>query len=213
MASQKVIKPESVKNLSDFVARFNKASNLGYDPETREPTIYADAARENRVRSIPWKREADTLTILANAAAFSDQARVAAQSRIDTVRAEKEKRQNDLNAEMFSAEMMILAAQREYAAALPADKSSKRRAILLAEASLREIQMNRTKPYFYKRYTAPEYLNTGVGIYVVPMPLERRGISLVGTGVGTTTSEVGTAPSNSSAAATATATATVTGTE
>jgi len=205
MASQKVIKPESVKNLSDFVARFNKASNLGYDPETREPTIYADAARENRVRSIPWKREADTLTILSNAAAFSDQARVAAQSRIDTVRAEKDKRQNEANAEMFSAETMILAAQREYAAALPADKSSKRRAILLAEASLREIQTNRTKPYFYKRYTAPEYLNTGVGIYMAPMPLDRRGISLVGTGVAT--AEVAPTEASNSAAAPATATA------
>jgi hypothetical protein len=89
--SEKPAKPEKPVSttLQEWVARWPKQKTYGFDPETREATVYTDAGRATVVRSIAWKREADTLTILSQPSRFSAPAVTAATSRAGKVREER----------------------------------------------------------------------------------------------------------------------------
>lgn len=79
--SQRTVKPTDVKTLEDWVKRWPKAGNLEFDKDTREPTIYTKD-RTAKTGSIPWKREADIITVLSKPSSFSEAAVVAARKRM-----------------------------------------------------------------------------------------------------------------------------------
>ena len=79
--SQRSVKPTDVKTLKDWVSRWPKASNLEFDKDTREPTIYTKD-RTSKTGSIPWKRETDVITVLTNPVGFSESTVSGARKRI-----------------------------------------------------------------------------------------------------------------------------------
>jgi len=175
MSKGSLVKPELIKSLEDWVARYPKAANIGFDPETREPTIYSDPAKTTRVRSIPWKREADTLTILSNPSDFSPQAVSAATSRIGKIREQRNQLAAVGNEQLRLAESNLMDAWRVYEAAPASGKASLRRDILTAEATMMELE-GKMAP---KDRVAVEQQGM-VRSYVPPMPFSRRGISVTG---------------------------------
>jgi len=175
MSKGQIVKPELIKTLENWVARYPKASNIGFDPETREPTIYSDAARTSRVRSIPWKREADALTILTNPSQFSTQAVAAAMSRVRKIR-EQQSQLNTVGEEQLRiAEANLLDAWRTYNAGTEEVRGTLRRDILTAEATLTSLQA-KLAPAGRRIVEEGGYSM----IYVPPMSVARRGISVTG---------------------------------
>lgn len=171
--AQRTVAPEKVKTLTNWVARYPKATNLGFDPETREATIYDTTKERAKIASIPWKREADTLTVLAQPKRFSAQAVSAATSRFDKIRGQRAQMRLAGEEQFRVAEAALLDAWRVYYEAPEAARGPLRRDVLSAEALLRQLE----------EAAAPKnqmiIIRDGVvGIYVPPMPTARRGISL-----------------------------------
>ena len=182
--AQRTVKTERIKTLADWVARWPKATNLGFDPETREATIYDTSKERVKVSSIPWKREADTLTILAQPSRFPPQAVAAATRRFDKIREQRAQQRAAGEEGLRVAEAAVLDAWRTYYAEPVATRAPLRRDVLSAEATLRELEagMANKDREIIVRYdmNEPDILSTAkLGIYVPPMPVGRRGISLV----------------------------------
>ena len=175
-----VVKPESVKTLAEFVARSKKAANLGFDPETREATVYSDVKRTARVKSFPWKREVDTLTVLSQPTRFSALAVGTAAGRLAKFRGQRTLQLTTAEKSLQVAEAAVLGAWRSYRAATDAVKPSLRRDVLSAEAALLSLQKSLVdKNRVIIEFKQPSYRPGGKGFYVPPMPSELRGISLV----------------------------------
>ena len=158
----RTVKPTDIKTLQDWVKRWPKASNLSFDKDTREATIYSDKAR-SKSGSIPWKREGDVLTVLTQPKRFSADVVTAAQARI-----EKPDLQN--TDELLALEKTMLAAWRSYKAAPSRPLMLE---VLAAEKALNDME----------RASAPEgrvvvklgdYLTT----YVPPLLPKERGLTL-----------------------------------
>jgi len=180
--AQRTVPPEKVKTLANWVARWPKATNLGFDPETREATIYDTTKERNKVSSIPWKREADTLTVLAQPSRFTPQAVAAATSRFDKIREQRNLMRAAGEEQLRLATAAVLEAWRAYEGTpVPA----LRRDILSAEKQVRELEAatadkERTIIKMEDPNEPDTLLQLKSGIYIPPMPVERRGISLVG---------------------------------
>jgi len=172
--AQRTVQPEKVKTLADWVARWPKATNLGFDPETREPTIYDTTKGRTKISSIPWKREADTLTVLAQPTRFSVQALTSATSRFDKIRTQRTQIRLAGEEQLRLAEANLLDAWRIYYATPPATRGPMRRDILSAEATLRDLE-DKMAP----KGRVIVQRGDMTGIYIPPMPAGRRGISLV----------------------------------
>ena len=169
--SQRTAKPATIKNLSDWVARFSKTTNLAFDPETREPTIYSDAPGRAKVNVIPWKRESDTITVLSQPTRFPAQAVDVATRRLDKIRSQRDQIRQAGNAQLRVAEATLLDAWRTFHAAPAALRGTLRRDILSAEAELMDLEA-RMAPKDRQSIT----IGKMTGIYAPPMPLGRRGI-------------------------------------
>jgi len=182
--SRQTVAPDQIKNLKDWVARWPKATNLGFDPETREPTIYSAGSDRSRVSSIPWKREADTLSILQQPSRYPPAAVEAATRRYTRIQEQRAKLREAGEESLRVAEAAVLEAWRQYRAAPPTTRSTLRRDILSAEAALYDLQKaqaNKARTtYFVIDPNERDMVVVGKnGIYIPPMPLARRGISLV----------------------------------
>jgi len=179
--AQRTVKTEKVKTLSDWVARWPKATNLGFDPETREATIYDTSKERVKVSSIPWKREADTLTVLAQPSRFPPQTVAAATRRFDKIREQRAQQQKASEEGLRVAEAAVLDAWRTYYAEPVATRAPLRRDVLSAEAELRSLEAsiaNKDREIIV-RYDITEQdalLTAKTGIYVPPMPTARRGL-------------------------------------
>ena len=165
------VDPDRVKTLSEWVSRWPTVTNLGFDSETREPTIYSrDAPYTTVVGTIPWKREGDTMTIMTQPGRFSEQAVTAARKRYNEYHEAEAIKRTDAASGLLAAEADVLAAWRAYRAAEPVYRPSLRRPILTAERNLREREAE----------LAPKrelrILSTGIGVYVEPLPLDRRAL-------------------------------------
>jgi hypothetical protein len=168
--------PAKVKTLRDWVKRWPSNINLGFDSETREPTIYARTAPYTTVvGTIPWKREGDTMTILAQPGQFSEQAVAAARKRYDDFHDAVRLAEGAVDEELRTTEAELLAAWRAYREAGPAERPALRRAILTAERTLREQEAQRAPAARKLRAFGPA---VGVGMYVEPLPLDRRALAL-----------------------------------
>ena len=175
-----IAKPEVVKTLAEFVARSKKAANLGFDPETREATVYSDAKRTIKVKSFPWKREVDTLTVLAQPSRFSALAVGTATARLSRFKEQRTLQLTSAEESLRVAEAALLNAWRSYRAATDAVKPSLRRDVLSAEAALQALQRSLVdKNRVIKEFKQPSYRPGGTGFYIPPMPSDLRGISLV----------------------------------
>lgn len=167
--------PANVKTLHDWVERWPRNVNLGFDSETREPTIYARAPPHTTVvGTIPWKREGDTMTILAQPGQFSEQAVGVARKRYDDFHGAARLAEGAVDEELRTTEGELLAAWRAYHAADPASRPTLRRAILTAERELREQEARRAPARKPRDFGSA----IGKGIYVEPLPLDRRAIAL-----------------------------------
>jgi hypothetical protein len=182
MATQTTVKPDIIKNLAEFVARYAKSANLGFDPVTREPTIYADAKQTVKVKSIPWKREADTLTVLAQPSRFSASIVDVATARLKEIRDETAVRVLEGEKQLHDAEQAVLSAWHAYKAATDAVKPSLRRDIVAAEKRFQELQVALAPSgRILSKYSKPQYSSNATYIYVPPMPVESRGLESITT--------------------------------
>jgi hypothetical protein len=170
------VKPELVKTLRDWSARWPKAQNLGFDPETREPTVYSQGAERTKVSSIPWKREGDTMTILAQPTRFSPAAVDAATKRYGRIREQRAQMSTAGAEQLRVAEAALLDAWRTYNAAPPATRGPLRRDILTAERAVVEMEEALAAQLYKGR--CPMLRDEYRGTYVPPMPENRRGIPL-----------------------------------
>ena len=180
--TQRTVKTELVKNLKDWVARWPKATNLGFDSETREPTIYSATPDRTRVSSIPWKREADTLTVLQQPSRFSAATVEAATRRYTRIREQHAQLRAAGDESLRVAEAAVLDAWRQFRAAPAATRSTLRRDILSAEAALHDVQVAqankaRTIVTVIDPTEPDAALFIKTGIYIPPMPLGRRGLA------------------------------------
>jgi hypothetical protein len=158
----RTVKPTDIKTLQDWVKRWPKASNLSFDKDTREATIYNDKTR-SKSGSIPWKREGDVITVLTQPKRFSADVVTAAVARI-----EKPALQN--TDELLSLEKTMLAAWRSYKAAPSRPLMLE---VLAAEKALNDME----------RASAPEgrvvvKLGDYLTAYVPPLLPKERGLAL-----------------------------------
>ena len=206
--AQRTVKTDRIKTLRDWVARWPKATNLGFDPETREATIYDTTKERVKVSTIPWKREADTMTVLAQPTRFSADAVAAATGRFNKIREQREQMKAAGEGQLRAAEQNVLDAWRTYHAAPPAMRAPLRRDILSAEVSMQQLE-NAMAPKgraIVWREDPDEkdvLMSRKVGMYVPPMPVGRRGISMV---AGAPSEEPAAPAGGGAAAATATET-------
>ena len=173
--STQVVNPGTITGLAGFVSRLKRASNLGFDPTTREPTVYTDAKHTTVAKTFPWKREVDTLTVLTSSGAYSQKAIDAALSRVAATRAEVQEAQRTATTDMQVAEARVLDAWRIYNGATNADKPALRRTVIMEEAALMELERAAAPKTRYSRKF--EFVE-GVGVYVPPMSVDRRGIPI-----------------------------------
>ena len=178
--SKRTVDPKKINTLRDWSARWPGAGNLGFDPETREPAVFtADKARD-QVSKIPWVREGDTMTILAQPTRFSAQAVEAAKVRFNKIREQQAAYTTAAADQSRVTETALLEAWRVYRAAPPANRAALRRDIFTAEKAVSELEEELANQIYKGRYVK-QFL---VGIeqasqaYVPPIPLDRRGISM-----------------------------------
>ena len=179
--SKRLAKPEAVKTLKDWAARWPRAGNLGFDPETREPAVFDDAGAERKqVSKIPWQREGDTMTILAQPERFSEAARTAAASRLSKIREQRVAYETAAAEQLRAAESALLGAWRAYHAAGPAEKGALRRDVLTAEKAARDMEAALAAQIYVGRQSIMRWTKDayGFGAYVPPIPNERRGIPI-----------------------------------
>lgn len=136
------VKPENVTTLREWVQRWPKAGNLSFDKEERNPVIYSLAAPPTKVKEIPWKREADTLTVLTQRPSFGSTAIGAAERRIGKLREDRAAIQTAAEEQLRLAEAALLDAWRIYrgAAGGAGGRDALMRDIVVAEKGLRALE-------------------------------------------------------------------------
>ncbi len=186
----RTVAPEKIRSLNDWVARWPKTANLGFDAETREPTIYSVDAGRSKVASIPWKREGDMITILSQPSKFSGGAVDAARARSARIVEQRDARIAAKTEELQGLEAELLRSWREYAASPPASRSAMMFDIRARETAYREAESELAEQIQVGRSKVERGKFTGV---VVPsVPIEKRAISLsaaAGAGAGANSGE------------------------
>lgn len=168
--------PTSITTLDEWSALFGKVPLVGFDPKSREPTVYesskADAAR---LKSFPWAREGDTLTILTNPTQFGTTAVEVAGKRYAKYRSDTRQAVVAGEGALLSAEMALLAAWRAHKeAGTVAERTALRPAILAAEKDVRVAEAALARASYPGRVIRST--NKGTGTYVPPFPLSARAI-------------------------------------
>jgi hypothetical protein len=181
--SKRTVDPKKITTLRDWSARWPGAGNLGFDPETREPAVFSADKERKQVSKIPWVREGDTLTILAQPTRFSAKAVEAASTRYGKFREQRKAYSVAAADQLRMAEAALLEAWRVYHAAPPAGRAGLRRDIFTAEKAVTELEAALAEQ-IYKGRSGVEYSEYLYGLYVPPMPLERRGITMTAVGGG-----------------------------
>lgn len=188
-AASRAANPAMISTLQDWMIRWPKATNLSFDPETREPTIYSADNARTKVRSIPWVREGDIMTILAQPARFSSTTVAAARARYTEERQQREQVLLTGQAELQGAERAVLSAWRDYYAAPPAERASHRTTVLAAEKKFHDIEARLIDPNqrivtIGDHKTAYAIINNKIAYtdhktaYTPPFPLHQRGLPL-----------------------------------
>ena len=169
--SQRTAKPTDIKTLQNWVQRWPKVSNLEFDSSTREPTIYTTAPRgdsaRTKVGAIPWKREADIVTVLTQPTKFSTAAVEHARKRIGSLNEAAKQAREAGEAQVRILEKTLLTAWYSYRMApsmpLLQDVLQAERALVAQEASMGSSRVI---------VTSGDYTAT----YIPPIPLKQRGL-------------------------------------
>lgn len=172
----RTVNPTDVKTLSDWGSRWGKYKNLGFDPESREPTVYAKEDSTTRVSSFPWKREGDVMTILTNSQRFGEGAVRVAQERYTRIQDERDLQVKGIVDPLIRAEKTLLDAWQRYHVAQVEDRPQIRAEIVAAEKTVRQLEST-LATYKYKQRqlrTLEEYSTA----YVPPILIAKRGIPL-----------------------------------
>jgi len=174
--TQRTVKPDKIKSLMDWVANWPKARNLGFDPVTREPTVYSIDKDRNKILSIPWKRSGDILTILSQPSQFPAEVVQRALADFNETENNYHELRDSQNEELKKSETALINAWRAYNAAVPANKASLRRAIMTAERGMRQAEddMIRSVQSMVIDYDGFKM------IYTAPLQIGEREISLTG---------------------------------
>jgi len=167
-SKRQTVKPGNVTTLSSWVARWPNAGNLGFDPETREPAIFA-ADGGAQVAKIPWRREADILTVLSTPEKWSPELVTAARTRMTQYKEQKTTIAAAVSEQLRVAEATLIAAWKAYDSADAVTRPMLRRNIIVAERELFEIEKTGALPGRTTR--------TNAGVYVPTLPIDKRGIS------------------------------------
>jgi hypothetical protein len=175
--AQRTVKPDRVTTLKEWVSRWPKATNLGFDEETREPVVFSADESRTQVGSFKWRREGDTITILTQPALFSQQAVATAQKRFGRIVKERDVQMRAAGEEALrDATAQLLETRRAYDAADSAVRAGMRRDVLTAERAVCEMEAAlATELYPERAFYNANNLNR---VYNPPMPLARRGIPL-----------------------------------
>jgi hypothetical protein len=176
MAQKQTVDPANIKTLRDWVGRWPKAGNLGFDEETREPAIYSRDAARRRLQMIPWRREGDTITILTQPQKFASTAVDAARRRYDVFRTGQQQIAAAAAQQLVSAEQKLLDTWRAYEDAPAAAKPMMRRSVLVAEKAVRELEATMGAQMNPER--GLQRLDKGAIVYNPPIPIMQRGIPL-----------------------------------
>ena len=189
----RTVAPDKVRSLRDWVARWPKAVTLGFDAETREPTIYSVDDTRSKVASIPWKREGDMITILSQPSKFSGGAVDAARARSARITEQREALIAAKTEELQGLEAELLRSWREYRASPPASRSAMMFDIRARETAYRDAEHELAEQIQVGRSKVARGKFTGV---VVPtVPIEKRAISLSAAAGAGNNSEENAAPS------------------
>lgn len=172
--AQRTVDPTTIKSLADWVARWPKASNLGFDPETREATIYDTTKERVKVSSIPWKRAADTITVLSQPTRFSASTLEGAMGRYSKFQEQRGQMRDVAEQQLRVTEAALLDAWRVYEAAPPAARGALRHDIIAAEMAIRDTESNMADKN-RMRVWLPQGM---MAAHVPPMPSKRRGLTL-----------------------------------
>ena len=172
--THKAIQAEKIPDLKTWASLWTKAPNLSFDPITREATIYSVDGK-NKVSSFPWIREADTLTILSNTTKFPQLVVDAAKSQLDEIRNDAKTEHAEKIAALRDAETFLLIA---WAAYTSDSNRTTRDAVLKAEQTIRGIEELLVSDRRLKTFTGINSSTVYDGIYLSPMPLEKRGIPI-----------------------------------
>jgi len=169
----RTVDPKTVKTLQDWVARWPRVGNLGFDVETREPTVYSRDSSRTKIATIPWKREGDVITILTQPAGFSETARTAAGRRYEAWR-EKQRLAAAAGIEQLqAAETALLNAWRAYRGAEGGERAPLLRDVVSAERALQEVQVA-----LAPRGRVALVTEDGARVDMPVIPLEARGMPL-----------------------------------
>jgi len=165
--SQRSAKPSDIKTLQDWAKRWPKVSNLDFDKDTREPTIYTNDAARTKVGAIPWKREADIVTVLCQPDRFSTAAVAAARKRIGIINETQTQLRNAKDEQLRALEAALLEAWRSYRAAPSAPLL---RDVLAAEKAMNDMEVPKGRAIIY----LDDYMTT----YTPIVPTKQRGLPI-----------------------------------
>lgn len=187
----RTVKPEKIKTLRDWVSYWPKATNLDFDPATREPIVMSaekEAAQRTQVGSFPWRREGDVLTILTQSDRYGEPAVRAARQRMERLQGKRAEFVTAAAEPLREAETALLEAWRTYDAAPPSGRAILRREVLTAERTLRELEETLASKTLTDR--ALRNIDGYDTVYVPAVPLARRGISLTAVASGDSEAEL-----------------------
>jgi hypothetical protein len=175
--SRMTAKPEAIRTLKNWVARWPRDKSLGFDPETREPTVFSLDAARMTVSAIPWKREGDTLTVLADPARFAPAAVEAAGQRYGRYRQQLGQIVKTAEVQLRAQEGILLEAWRAYHSAPAASRGVLQRDIMAAEKALAQMEAALAGQRYSERKMR-SYEGDYTGIFNPSMPTGRRAIPL-----------------------------------
>ena len=170
----RTVNPELVKNLDDWARRWGKVKNLGFDPESREPTIYAADGSKARVDSFAWKRGADVITVLTTPASFGEGGVRVAKERYDEYQTRRGQMIAAIEDPLVQAEKALLEAWRTYYATPADSRKALRDEVATAERAVRDLETTLGNARFRAR--AVRDVKEGKVLYVPPIPSGRREI-------------------------------------
>jgi hypothetical protein len=182
----KPVKPDDITTLKLWATRWGKPSNLGFDPESREPTVYA--ADGARVKSFPWERAGDVITILTDPSRFGATAVGAAQTQYDRFRSDQAQRVTQFDPLMAEAQAELLNAWRSYNSVPPEGRASLRPRILAAENRIRRVEESLAR-YKYVERRLRKLGDDSYGAHVPPIPMARRTLTVRAASEGEASSE------------------------
>jgi hypothetical protein len=176
---RRTVNPKDVITLRDWVARWPGTANLAFHPERRNPIVYSVGAPPTEVKEIPWKREADTLTVLTQRESFGSGAVAAAERRLGKYREQRAAMATSAIDQLRIAEAALLEAWHVYHAASGSTggRGALMRDVLVAEKTLRELESALGARMAIERKIVKEE-NGYISVQVPVMPRALRGMDI-----------------------------------